>query len=239
MPETIDPLREPVTFGDAFVEQLKNAPWFLISLAIHAVIFIILHLISANPAQAKKDPGIIEVSAPEEIEEPEEEEEVEEETEEVEPEEEVTEDPVIKETEISDHNETDNQEEFEESKGEEDLLSDKPFDGTQTNDAVGFGGGFGGSFGGRRGGSRNLRQLALAMQEELMLRERQRRAIRAVGRARRFGVRRIARGFAAFPSPVGTRPVATRRSRPAWDRRGANQGPAGQFACIPLSFVDQ
>ncbi|HMS17016.1 MAG TPA: terpene cyclase/mutase family protein [Planctomycetota bacterium] len=144
------------SFNDLMVEQLKNAPWLLISLAIHILIAIILHFISAGGTQSV---GVkpLEIQAPETLQEELPLEEVEEETEEVKPDEEVTEEPVVKDTEVADHNETDNEEEFEESKGEEDALSDKPFDGTQTNDAMGLGGGAGGAFGGRRGGSRNLK----------------------------------------------------------------------------------
>ena len=69
----------------------------------------------------------------------------------------VVEEPVIRDTEISDHNETDDNEEWEESKGEADRISDRPYDASQTNDAIGLGGGAGGAFGGRRSGRRNPR----------------------------------------------------------------------------------
>ncbi|MAG55867.1 MAG: hypothetical protein CMJ83_06215 [Planctomycetes bacterium] len=149
---------ESATFNDILVEQLRNTPWLLISLAIHVVIALILLYISTDSIDRQKV-NPFEVSAQDTLEDEMIEEEVEEETEEIKPEEEVTEEPVIKDTEISDHNETDNNEEWEESKGEEDQISDKPFDGTQTNDAIGLGGGAGGAFGGRRGGRRNLRAL--------------------------------------------------------------------------------
>ena len=148
---------ESATFNDILVEQLRNTPWLLFSVAIHVVIAIILHMFSVtNDAAGEVKP--FQVSEPDTLEN-EMEEEVEEETEEIQPEEEPTEEPVIKDTEISDHNETDDNEEWEESKGEEDALSDKPFDGTQTNDAIGLGGGAGSAFGRRRGGKRNLRAM--------------------------------------------------------------------------------
>ncbi len=148
---------EQPTFNDLLVAQLRNTPWLLISILIHGLIAMILSFFSNTDAAAKKE-VIITSQAPmiedKPLEEPPP---VEEETEEIKPEEEVTEEPVVKDTEISDHNETDNNEEYEESKGEEDQISDKPFDGVSTNDAVGLGGGAGGSFGGRRGGRRNVR----------------------------------------------------------------------------------
>ena len=147
---------DDATFGDLVVEQVRNAPWLLISLAIHVLIAIVLNFISTTPVQrdkAKEHTTSLETIQEEPLEMPE----VEEETEEINPEEEVTEEPVVKDTEISDHNETDNDQDYEESLGEEDQISDKPFDGTQTNDAIGLGGGAGGAFGGRRGGRRNLR----------------------------------------------------------------------------------
>lgn len=147
---------ESSSFNDLMVEQLRKTPWMLYSVLVHAVIAIILSMFSSTP-KPKQEVRPMEVAAPEILEEVEELPEVLEETEEIKPEEEVTEEPVIKDTEISDHNETDNNEEWEESKGEEDMISDKPFDGTQSNDAIGLGGGAGGSFGGRRGGKRNLR----------------------------------------------------------------------------------
>ena len=66
----------------------------------------------------------------------------------------VTPEPVIKDEEISDHVETDNDLPFEESLGE-DGLSDAPFTGPANNGLIGLGGGAGGAFGGR-GGSRDL-----------------------------------------------------------------------------------
>jgi hypothetical protein len=68
------------------------------------------------------------------------------------------EDPVfIKDAEESDHNETANEEEFQQAKGDsKDFLSDKPFKGPGVNDSIGVGGGGGGRYGGRLGGKRNL-----------------------------------------------------------------------------------
>ncbi|MHC4601208.1 MAG: prenyltransferase/squalene oxidase repeat-containing protein, partial [Planctomycetota bacterium] len=67
------------------------------------------------------------------------------------------EDPVLKDAEVSDHNETDNNEDYESSKAVEDAISKKPFQGKYWSSAIGIGGGAGGAFGGRFGGRRNLR----------------------------------------------------------------------------------
>jgi len=67
------------------------------------------------------------------------------------------EDPILKDADIFDHNETDNNEDYESSKGVEDAISGKPFQGKYWNSAVGVGGGAGGNYGGRYGGRRNLR----------------------------------------------------------------------------------
>ena len=64
---------------------------------------------------------------------------------------------MIKDAKLSDHNETDNDQETEESLGDPRFNSDAPFEGPGTNGTIGIGGGAGGAFGGRRGGHRNLR----------------------------------------------------------------------------------
>jgi hypothetical protein len=69
----------------------------------------------------------------------------------------VVEDPVVKDAKLSDHNETDNDQETEESLGDPRFNSDSPFEGPGTNGTIGIGGGAGGAFGGRKGGHRNLR----------------------------------------------------------------------------------
>ena len=66
-------------------------------------------------------------------------------------------DPVWKDAEVSDHNETADEEDFQESKGDSmDFLSDKPLKGAGVYDSIGVGGGAGGRYGGPRGGRRNL-----------------------------------------------------------------------------------
>jgi len=67
------------------------------------------------------------------------------------------EDPVfVKDFEITDHNETDNNEDFSEFQGENsDFISNQPFKGYGLLDTMGHGGGGGGAYGGRFGGKRD------------------------------------------------------------------------------------
>jgi hypothetical protein len=99
---------------------------------------------------------------PEEVyEEPEEE--IEEETE-IEP----TEEPVLKDAEISDHNEEDTNEEFNSVEGDPNFTSDAPFESDAFNDVIGIGGGAGGKFGGRFGGKKDLRAAGGAAAEQAL-----------------------------------------------------------------------
>ncbi len=68
------------------------------------------------------------------------------------------EDPVYrKNAEVSDHNETADEEEFQKAKGDsEDFVSDRPFRSRATYDVIGGGGGGGGRYGTRLGGKMNL-----------------------------------------------------------------------------------
>ena len=72
-------------------------------------------------------------------------------------EEETEEEPILQDFEVSDHNETDTDEEFETTEGDPGQFSDSPFDDKAFNDVIGIGGGSGGKFGGRFGGRRNLK----------------------------------------------------------------------------------
>jgi hypothetical protein len=148
------PWEEEHSFNDTLYEWMSSAPWLAISAAAHLLVYFIL---AAIPWRYFQDDSAKEITAkvqppPEEpFEEPEEE--PEEELEEVEP----IEEPVLKDAEISDHNETDDDQPFEESEGDPDFNSDSPFDSDQFNNVLGIGGGAGGKFGNRRGGRRNLK----------------------------------------------------------------------------------
>ncbi|MFT4540958.1 MAG: hypothetical protein ACI841_003830 [Planctomycetota bacterium] len=142
------------TFNDVLYDWMSRAPWLAISAAAHLVAFLIIQAIPW--ALFMNDPEVeiqatVEQAPEEIIEDP-----PEEEIEEIE-EEETEEEPIIQDFEISDHNETDTDEEFESTEGDPDMFADSPFDNEAFNDVIGIGGGAGGKFGGRFGGRRNLR----------------------------------------------------------------------------------
>ena len=146
------PWEEEVTFNDILYDWMSRAPWLMISVVAHGIIAVILLAIPwevFDSNDAKKIQTSIE-QAPEEVfEEPPEEE--------PEPiEEEEIEEPVLKDAEISDHNE-DETDQYDSTEGDPDFISDTPFDSDQFNSIIGIGGGAGGKFGNRFGGRRNLR----------------------------------------------------------------------------------
>ena len=140
-------------FNEQLYLALKQAPWWMISIAIHLVLGLILSMFDTTAAKPEPKP-MVEAALPVNEEIDEEVEETVEETEEVQEKEVVTEEPVIKDEEIDENNETDNDLPFEESFGETEGLSDAPFEGPSNNGTIGLGGGGGGAFKGR-GGSRD------------------------------------------------------------------------------------
>ncbi|MCA9316355.1 MAG: hypothetical protein KDB73_12785 [Planctomycetes bacterium] len=138
-------------FNEQLYEALRQAPWWMISIALHVLVgAVLLALDTSDPEPAA--PPLIQASQADNIEE--ELPEVEEETEEVKEQDLVVEEPVIKDEEISEEVETDNDLPFEESFGQTEGLSDAPFEGPANNGTIGIGGGAGGAFKGR-GGSRD------------------------------------------------------------------------------------
>lgn len=149
--------QEAQDFGELLYEQLKNAPWVLASVAFHGLVFLIAWIMPSPPPAVVAEASRVQMEAdtpPEMKEEPPP---TVEETKPLEESERVTEDPVLKDAKVSDHNETDNDQETEESLGDPRFNSDSPFEGPGTNGTIGIGGGAGGAFGGRRGGHRNLK----------------------------------------------------------------------------------
>lgn len=147
------PWEQETTFNDVLYDWMGRAPWLAISAAAHLLAYFILSAIPWD-AFSQQDQTIIQATmqqAPDEvIEEPEEE--IEEEIEE-----EPIEEPVLKDAEVSDHNEEDTNEDYESVEGDPNFLSDSPFDSDAFNDVIGIGGGAGGKFGGRFGGKKNLK----------------------------------------------------------------------------------
>lgn len=148
------PWEEETTFNDVLYDWMSRAPWLAISAAAHIIALLILALVPWHLFESNK-PKEIQAQLEQPVEDPFEDP-PEEEPEELE-EEEPLEEPVIKDAEVSDHNETEDNQEFESSEGDPDHISDSPFDSDNTNDVIGIGGGAGGKFGGRFGGRRNLR----------------------------------------------------------------------------------
>ncbi len=137
-------------FNEQLYLALKQSPWWMISIAIHVLIFFIMTLFDTSDGSGKKKKVIQTNMAAETVEE--DLEDTEEDTEEVHEQEIVAEEPVIKDEEIADHVETDNDLPYEESFGQSEGLSDAPFEGPANNGTIGIGGGAGGAFKGRGGG---------------------------------------------------------------------------------------
>jgi hypothetical protein len=156
------PWEQETTFNDVLYDWMSRAPWLAISAAAHLLVYFILAAIPWEQF-TKEKPKTLQATlqpTPEEIfEEPEE---IIEETE-IEP----LEEPVLKDAEIDDHNETEDEQDYEQSQGE-DFLSDSPFDSEAFNDVIGIGGGAGGKFGGRFGGRKNLRAAGGAAAEQAL-----------------------------------------------------------------------
>ncbi|MHC5081302.1 MAG: prenyltransferase/squalene oxidase repeat-containing protein [Planctomycetota bacterium] len=142
-------------------DALNQAPWWLISLAAHGLLAVVLTLAHFTEYTPDKAVVVETMLEDQDVEDPEEkiERDLFKNDKEINTDEPPIEDPVIKDAEIADHNETDDNEDYESSKGVEDALSDNPLMGKYWNTSIGVGGGVGGRYGGRFGGRRNLRAL--------------------------------------------------------------------------------
>jgi len=129
-------------FQDLMAEQLRHAPWLVLSAAIHAVVLALLYVLI--PSETKKESEVkVEVKMPEQqqVEEP--------------PpppppppeKEEVKEEPILQDAEVQENVENTN---FDPTDVQDTKQS--AFDSNQWNAAVGLGGGAGGKYGGRGGG---------------------------------------------------------------------------------------
>ncbi len=128
------------TFQEMMADQLRHAPWLLLSVLIHGVVIFVLLLIPAAPPSTTDESVKMEQpKPPEEI--PEEEEP------EPEPEPETPDEPVLQDQEIVTEEVTD------QTFDDLDSTVESAFDNDQWNTALGLGGGGGGKFG-RRGTGR-------------------------------------------------------------------------------------
>ncbi|MBZ0154129.1 MAG: terpene cyclase/mutase family protein [Planctomycetes bacterium] len=133
---------QEVTFQDMMAERLRQAPWLILSAALHAVVLLLMWVLM--PAETKKvQENKVEMTI-------EEEKPVEEPPPPPPPEtkpEEVTDDVVVTET-----NPTETTEQAYDNTVSDVTSKESAFDSNQWNSAVGLGGGAGGKYGGRSGG---------------------------------------------------------------------------------------
>lgn len=146
------------SFQEIMAEQLKHAPWLLLSIVIHGIVILIFLMMPTEYIQPEEQ--VISMKPEKEEEKIEEIEEPEEEPEEEEPEEE----PELVDTEVVETEVTETSEE----QFEEETSVESAFDSNQWNTALGLGGGAAGKFKGRGGGRRRLgrgggRQTAVAI----------------------------------------------------------------------------
>jgi hypothetical protein len=136
---------EPASFQDIMAEQIRHAPWLILSAAIHGVVLALLWVLMPAEDRSKLR-NVVEIQMPEaqKIEEPPP-------PPPPEPKKEETKDePILQDSEITEQE----VETF-------DPVNDSPmkesaFDSNQWNAAVGLGGGAGGKYGGRGGGRGGL-----------------------------------------------------------------------------------
>ena len=136
------------------------------SFAFHLLMLGAILLLVPSASQPEKQPIPPFHAAVSERDDPPVDDETLEETEEVHDREIVAEEPVIKDEEIADHVETDNDMDFEENFGGTEGLSDAPFEGPANNGMIGIGGGGRGAFGRRplRGGGGGPRGRAIGVE---------------------------------------------------------------------------
>ncbi len=145
--------QESATFQDMMAERLSQAPWLILSAAIHTVIaLLIIVLIPAEKAKGPKAVVEMDLKDQEEVVEPPPPPPPETKTEEV------TEEVVVTETTV-----TETEEAFDTEN--EEISKESAFDSNQWNSAVGLGGGAGGRYGGRggRGGKGGGKSYAAAI----------------------------------------------------------------------------
>jgi hypothetical protein len=150
----VDRFAQP-DFNEQLYNALKKSPWWMLSLALHAAVFAIGLMIKTAGPPPQTQPQIQAMTTNAEIP-PEDLPETPEDTEEVHAQDVVVQEPVIKDAEVADHVETDNDLPYQESFGQSEGISDAPFEGPANNGLIGIGGGAGGAFKGR-GGNRDLR----------------------------------------------------------------------------------
>jgi hypothetical protein len=147
----------------AFVqEQVQRTPWWLISLGAHLLLGLCLWTAAFSTYEEEKPVDIrAEISTPEEPMEPDPDIPLDafENLPEIETDYVPIDEQVIKDAEISDVTTTNDNEDYHSSKGDPECRSDDPFQGKQTEGAIGVGGGLGGGYGQRFGSDKDRRAL--------------------------------------------------------------------------------
>ncbi|MBK8100803.1 MAG: terpene cyclase/mutase family protein [Planctomycetes bacterium] len=130
------------SFQDVMAEQLRHAPWLMLSIVLHVIVFGLLYvLMPADNKNAAKNITQVQMNEEQKVEEP--------------PpppppepkKEETKEEPIIQDNEV-----TEQQNEAFDNVDNNVTSKESAFDSNQWNSAVGLGGGAGGKYGGRRGG---------------------------------------------------------------------------------------
>ncbi len=145
-----DVFATPQDFNEQLYSALRQSPWWMMSLAIHVLVFFMLTLFDTSEAAAQKRPPMRASMDAEQIEEKVEDED--DDQEQIHEQEIPTEQPVITDEVVEETPVTDNDLPFEETFGQSEGDSDAPFEGPSKNGTVGIGGGAGGAFPGRGGG---------------------------------------------------------------------------------------
>lgn len=140
-------------------QQMQYLPWWLISIAFHAIILCLAVLIAVDKPpttvaieiQTSLETEKVEDFKPE-LKQPE----ITREQQPMEQEEPTVSDPVVKDAKVADHSESANEENFQMAKGKMDALTDSPLQGRFDKSEIGVGGRASGAWGGRFGGKENL-----------------------------------------------------------------------------------
>lgn len=129
--------QEPPSFQDLMAEQIRHAPWLVLSAVVHAVVLLLAYVLV--PAETKKEEEIkveMQLQEQKQIEEPPP-------PPPPEPEKEITKDePVLQDSEVTETTETTNDASFDPTNDA--TSKESAFDSNQWNAAVGLGGGAGG-----------------------------------------------------------------------------------------------
>lgn len=126
------------SFQDIMAEQLRHAPWLILSIVIHGIAILILLLIPPSEKVKEQVKVEMQLNDQQQVEEPPP-------PPPPEPEKEKTEEPILQDAEVTEVTE----ENFETM---DTNTKESAFDSNQWNSAVGLGGGAGGKYGGRGGG---------------------------------------------------------------------------------------